>query len=963
MSLGNLGKRISVLGILLILMAGFAGAVPPGDPVVEVIQPTDGNYIKDGSFEVQFTVIDGDDPVADMDANIYYDTSQGGQTNLITSDLNLFAAGVCSGTNFTTIQTCTYTWTVNIGTDGNYYVDVLVQDLTNADEGTGDGGSFYVDNTKPYTFGDYNGENWYKYDQNVELSCNDAGSGCAGTTYNLNSGGNTTYTVPLQITTEGNNTLQIYSTDTVGNNEDTNTINVKIDRSAPSIANKMPANSTYTNDTTPDVNFDLTDAGSGVDWSTLQISIDGNLIDNGDLVFTQITDGNTVSYAIPYTLADGKVVHVDANANDNLGHAVNAVWDFTIDTTAPTSPSITNSYTSNWTNDETPTFTLSASDSGSGVSQMKFSCDDSTWSTPVGYATSYSGFDITTGGGCGTGDETKTIYARFGDGANNWSASANTTVKYDNTAPSEPNQNPASAGNAEVSLSWDASSGGVSGIDEYVVYVYDDGSLYDTDNTGDTDTSHTVTGLSNGNEYEFKIKARDNANNLSTFSDSRFATPVAPLSGGGDAPGGGGGGGGTTPSLLLSWTTPTNNAKVSGVYELKVRNTGTKTPNKVDFWMEGTKFIGRATASAPFYTFDWDTTKLADGTYKIKAIADAGFIKDTKEITIKIDNTDASADEEEAGATATTTATEESALGGTGTTAYAMLAYEPSEDELADLLLAVFTDSMLIDKFVEMNENADTSRKLEIIKTGSGDDAYYTAMVTLSYTNDGEETTDMQLIEVIPKEFVELTSMILSGFDFTVLSEDPVIMFNLAGVKPGETAEITYALDWAMTQEEADAMTADNVMGLFTLAPLIMDTGTEITSAQVVTPAGANVITMLVGLITAPVSLAILAAIIVILVIVMFVAPRIIVGRSAAATDAEADAVMQEPDLETVTRNVGIGRMAAAAGRPERTGKIYGRSFPKDRGGREGSAFLGRLWKGVKKDEEEKTQKWKFERS
>jgi hypothetical protein len=65
------------------------------------------------------------------------------------------------------------------------------------------------------------------------------------------------------------------------------------------------------------------------------------------------------------------------------------------------------------TNDSTPTLTISAT----GAVYMAFSGNETTWSSWVAYATSYSSFNITTGAGCTAADGTKTVYVKFKNAA------------------------------------------------------------------------------------------------------------------------------------------------------------------------------------------------------------------------------------------------------------------------------------------------------------------------------------------------------------------------------------------------------------------------------------------------------------------------------------------------------------------------------------------------------------------
>ena len=92
-----------------------------------------------------------------------------------------------------------------------------------------------------------------------------------------------------------------------------------------------------------------------------------------------------------------------------------------LDTTAPAGSVLINGGSASTTS-STVTLTLSATDGGSGVSQMQLSPDNVTWSALEAYATSKS-YALATGAG------SRSVYARFTDGAGNvFQTSANITV-------------------------------------------------------------------------------------------------------------------------------------------------------------------------------------------------------------------------------------------------------------------------------------------------------------------------------------------------------------------------------------------------------------------------------------------------------------------------------------------------------------------------------------------------------
>jgi hypothetical protein len=91
----------------------------------------------------------------------------------------------------------------------------------------------------------------------------------------------------------------------------------------------------------------------------------------------------------------------------------------------------------------------------------------------------------------------------------------------DTQAPTAPGSPQATPGNAQVGLSWSASSDDT-GVTGYRVY------RNGTQVASPTATSYTDTGLTNGTSYAYTVKAIDGAGNLSASSASVSATPQAP---------------------------------------------------------------------------------------------------------------------------------------------------------------------------------------------------------------------------------------------------------------------------------------------------------------------------------------------------------------------------------------------------------------------------------------------------
>ena len=120
-------------------------------------------------------------------------------------------------------------------------------------------------------------------------------------------------------------------------------------------------------------------------------------------------------------------------------------------------------------NKQAVTLSLSATDSGSGVSQMMISegnnFNGTTWQS---YATSTS-FTLS------TGDGTKTVYAKFKNGAGNESTAISDSIVLDTTAPTAGElvspENNSYTSSRRPNFSWKAASDNLSGIDHYLFEI------------------------------------------------------------------------------------------------------------------------------------------------------------------------------------------------------------------------------------------------------------------------------------------------------------------------------------------------------------------------------------------------------------------------------------------------------------------------------------------------------------
>lgn len=241
-----------------------------------------------------------------------YTSADGANVNSHPYSANQVAKYIPAYFNSGMVNMGSYTLTTEFKLDGSQPADGLIGNI--AIRGGGGGNAFSINSIKIEKLGT-NGEpdtllvnwpedidreapvttasgvptNWTNQDVSVKLSATDENSGVAKTEYKINNGEWVPYTNGIQVTTEGVNTVHYRSVDKAGNTEVTKSVEVKIDKTVPTLAFSFnPSIITDRNHLmlpiTATVNAN--DSLSGV-ASVQLVSIVSNQSDNG------IGDGNT----------------------------------------------------------------------------------------------------------------------------------------------------------------------------------------------------------------------------------------------------------------------------------------------------------------------------------------------------------------------------------------------------------------------------------------------------------------------------------------------------------------------------------------------------------------------------------------------------------------------------------------------------------------------------------------------
>ena len=199
-----------------------------------------------------------------------------------------------------------------------------------------------------------------------------------------------------------------------------------------------------------------------------------------------------------------------------------------------------------------------------------------------------------------------------------------------------------------VALSWDANS--EPNLGGYKVYYKADSSSLPFDGAEALEgpsplivhdlTTATISGLDPARPYYFAVTAYDSTGNESIYSNivtvpetvqpvvsSSSPATTATVSGISDT---------TVP--VVSLTAPGNNSSESCTVSVSASASDNVGVSMLEFYRNGTLLL--ASNVAP-YTFNWDTTSVADGSYTLMAVAhdSAGNSKQSANVAVAVNNT------------------------------------------------------------------------------------------------------------------------------------------------------------------------------------------------------------------------------------------------------------------------------------------------------------------------------------
>jgi len=759
----NLNSKL-IAFVCLVLIAGFVNAAAPTGSVTA---PTNGTYWKNGTQTITFSVTDTDAP-ADFNAVVYYSASAGAKTNNLTvPDLNLFASGRCSATTFASGTTCSYSWTLTGVADGNYFIDVELKDLNNADSATISSPSFMIDNTNPT--GSISGtvsEN----DVTLTFSGADAHSGVAKFEVKVDSGSYIDKGVSgtshlFENLSNGDRNFTLRVTDLAGNQFETSIIkNVSFSSSS-----KPTAKPEITSDTHEEDEW-TSETEAEFEWTTVSTAtlyryalntddnytIDADDTSNGDSrtkIYDSLDDGERWFHAAGCNEAgcgptDHYRVRVDAGTPGAVSNisgfgqsdgSIYISWEEPDDNPAANNSGIKEYAIYRNKSKQTGSRDFIPTDAGvkafTGITETDFTDEEN---LIEGLAYYYRIRAIDNAGNQGPLSGVNRILL----------GAVTCDIEIEFNVPEN-------VGAGILDIVANISSGTIENADLKIKLP---GKAFET-------IAIDKSGAKIEDSFEIPIGADGTASLLLEGTSDTGADCQKTLDFTID-----------TEKPIVSLIAPKENGEVGQTTKIiaSASDEGSEI-KKVEAFLDGT-LIGELRKTGNTYTLEWNSRTKANGTYnlEIKAEDNAGNTE-VFEARVKVNNVEGDIISEE-------TKTFETA-------------------NLDELLKAANLKEEFFEEAKKLINENDPTRTLIVAKNGSGS----TAVIVVTLKNSGQ-AKNMQLIEFIPKNIVGNARDIESEQEFAVIQNDPVIGFNLGEVASGEEVRISYTVGTNLNEGQANSI-------------------------------------------------------------------------------------------------------------------------------------------------------------
>jgi chitodextrinase len=371
------------------------------------------------------------------------------------------------------------------------------------------------------------------------------------------------------------------------------------------------------------------------------VSVTASASDNVAVVGVQfLVDGSPLGAedtSVPYALAWNTTGAADgahqlaARARDAAGNVTTSpAVSVRVDNGAPTGTIAINGGASA-TSSTNVTLTLSATDAGSSVTQMRFS-NGGTFSAPESFA-------ATRNWTLSSGDGVKTVAVQYSDASSNWSPSFTDTIALDSTAPTISSVTATNIGESSATITWLTNEGATSRVEYGTTLSYGQS----TPQQSQLVTSHSVAlaNLTRNTTYNYRVRSIDAGGNERISANSSFTTagadtqaPTTPTNVGATA---------FSSSVIdLSWAASTDdvgpitygvlrngNLVASGVATTTYRDSGLAPATTYSYTVRATDGAGNASpASAPVQATTSPPTSTGPYVYPLQLSSDRRTLLD-----------------------------------------------------------------------------------------------------------------------------------------------------------------------------------------------------------------------------------------------------------------------------------------------------------------------------------------------
>jgi len=303
-------------------------------------------------------------------------------------------------------------------------------------------------------------------------------------------------TVYYQAKDVANNTITSSVTDSITLDTTKPTVNM-------SITGQGDTPSTHTKNVTVTLSITGSDATSGVEYMKI----------SKDITFS---GSSWINYTTSksWTLTSGDAVKtVYIKVKDRAGKESDTYSDnITLDTTSPTSLTISIDSGQTYTNSTDVALTLAATNASKMQISNLANFSGASWES---YSTSKNTSLI-------DGNGTRTVYFRAKDTAGNIATSVNDTIVLDKADPELSSVNSSGVSQVSATITWTTDEASTSYVQYGTTTSY--GSHTTLNSTKVMSHTQTVTGLNSGTTYHYRVKSRDAAGNEATSSDKTFTT-------------------------------------------------------------------------------------------------------------------------------------------------------------------------------------------------------------------------------------------------------------------------------------------------------------------------------------------------------------------------------------------------------------------------------------------------------